>query len=264
MDTPGHRLLLAINVGNTHTAIAAMKGRQVRERSVVTTASVATEGVESILSRLESVIGLSLRWDGAAMASVVPVATEIWREALEHLGVSLLIVDGECAPGLNVGVDEPRRAGPDRIANALGLLGKYGCPAIAVDAGTATTLDVVDGMGTFVGGAIAAGAGTSLRALSDYTARLPLLRLPLPSTETPVAIGRDTERAMMAGALLGHAGLIDRLVEETRRELGSSAVCVLTGGLASILAPHCRTVDVIDSDLTLLGLAYAWEKFRVS
>lgn len=269
MGAPDRRVLLAINVGNTHTALSTVlpgSGQvgQVIARSIVTTASVATTGAESLLRELESVLGSPADWVGAAIASVVPVATEAWRKAFDQLGVSLLTVDGTHSPGLVVGVREPRRAGPDRVANALGLVGKYGCPAIAVDAGTATTLDVVDASGTFVGGAIAAGAGTALRALHDYTARLPDLRLLPTAVSSCVAIGRDTESAMLAGALIGHAGLIDRLVEQTRSELGERAICVATGGLASLLATQCRTLDVVDCDLTVLGLAYAWEKFRVS
>ena len=266
MATPESKpdLLLCINVGNTNTAFAAMRGSVLVARAVVATANVLERGVGAGLADLVPRIGQSSPlFVGAALASVVPAATETLRVGLDQRAISLLIVVGMHSPGMVVGVDEPDRVGPDRVANALGLLATCGYPAIAVDAGTATTLDVVDGTGTFVGGSIAAGAGTSLRSLHDYTARLPLLSLGEGGPARPAAIGRDTHSAMLAGALLGHAGLIDRLVEQTRSELGGTAICIATGGLASLLAPHCRTISRVDPDLSFRGLAYAWGCARV-
>lgn len=230
-----------------------------REGQVVARAEFVTENtnereVQAALSRLAG--DNPEIWSGAALVSVVPASSLPWNTVLDRLLVETLWVHGECSPGLRVAVTEPARVGPDRVANALGLLATYGSPAIAVDLGTATTLEVVNAGGEFVGGAIAAGVLTSLRALHTFTAKLPLVELRLPEH----TIGHNTESAMLAGAVFGHAGLIDTLIERTRVELGVPAIAVATGGLAPLIVPFCRNVQEVAPDLTFAGLHLAWEK----
>jgi type III pantothenate kinase len=152
-----------------------------------------------------------------------------------------------------VRVDQPAAVGHDRLVNAFaaGLL--YGRPAIVIDLGTATTLDVVAPDGTFLGGAIAPGLGLGLDALADRTAQLPRVALELPER----AIGTDTVSAMLSGAVLGYFGLVKELVRRISAELGGAKPkVVLTGGLSALpWAESIPTVDFIDPLLTLRGLA---------
>jgi type III pantothenate kinase len=148
------------------------------------------------------------------------------------------------------------RAGPDRVANCAAAHALVGGACIVVDLGTATTVDAVDAGGRFLGGAIAAGMEVSLEALVARAARLGRVPLAAP----PQAIGATTEQAMRSGAVFGHAGLVDGLVERFRTELGRDTPVLATGGLAGVVVPHCSTVARMEPDLTLIGLRLLWQR----
>jgi len=155
-----------------------------------------------------------------------------------------------------VRLDRPDEAGADRLVNAYAVGRLYGRPAIVLDFGTATTLDVVGPDGTYLGGSIAPGLELGMEALATRTARLPRIELRRPER----AIGRDTVSAMQAGTVLGYLGLTRELLAQTRDELaaefGTQRIhVVLTGGLAN--APWVEgleDVEAIDAALTLKGL----------
>jgi type III pantothenate kinase len=240
-------MLLTVDVGNTKTAIAAWSG--------------SSPGVPRAAPTHEPRDWLAWAGEGGApvdaiaLATVVPAATAWWQEVAAALGVELFVLDGRNAPGLTVTLDHPEGVGPDRLANALGALDHAAADWVTIGFGTATILDVVTREGRFLGGAIAPGAVTALRALVATTARLPSVPV-----ETPAhAIGRGTVEAMQAGAFLGHAAMVDGLVARMEAESGRRLRGLATGGLAAQLAPHCRRVDAIDPLLTLRGLRRAME-----
>ena len=147
-----------------------------------------------------------------------------------------------------------RRAGRGRrrVASAVGAIDRYGAPVITVDFGTATTIDLIDASAHFRGGAIAVGVKIAAEALVRSTSALRRVELSAPSGP----VGRSTVEAVQSGTVFGFAGLVDGLVGRFIAEAdeGSPRV-VATGGFARLVAPHCATVDVIDDDLTLWGLA---------
>ena len=151
---------------------------------------------------------------------------------------------------------DPSSVGADRIANAWAARELYGTPAIVVDLGTATTLDCVSKAGAYVGGAIAPGVVTASEELFRRAARLARVDLRRPER----ALGRTTEECLRIGVLWGHAGLVDTLVRRVRAELGGHPKVIATGGLATVLAPECETVDVVDETLTLKGMRLLWEE----
>jgi type III pantothenate kinase len=144
-----------------------------------------------------------------------------------------------------------RSLGADRLVAAVAAKEKYGAPVIVLDFGTATTFNVVNRAGEFVGGAIAPGLELSADALHQSTAQLPRVNLAVP----PAAIARNTVHAMQSGILLGYAGMVEEMVGRMRGELGEpSAPVIATGGLAPVLAPLTRVIEHVDSDLILEGL----------
>jgi type III pantothenate kinase len=152
-------------------------------------------------------------------------------------------------------VDNPREVGADRVVNAVAAHAKYGGPAIAVDVGTATTFDAITEKGEYLGGAIAPGIRVSARALYEQTARLVIVELTTPRA----VIGKNTVEALQSGLVFGHAAMIDGVIERMAKELGDPTV-VITGGLAPVVLPECRTIDHHEPWLTLEGLRVIFDK----
>ena len=249
------RVIVALNVGNTHVAHGI-----VRDGELATTGRATTPD-EANAFRIEMLVDEILGGgaDSAEVeliiASVVPHVTAALRDVAARRGYRLLIADENSVP-MPMGVDAPGTAGHDRLVNAFAAARLHGAPAIVVDLGTATTFDVVAADGAFIGGAIAAGLGLGIDALATRTAQLPRVQIVLP----PRAIGRNTVEAMQSGAVLGHIGMITYLVRAMTAELatasGAKPKVVLTGGLsAHPWAAAIPGVDAVDPLLTLRGLA---------
>jgi type III pantothenate kinase len=156
-------------------------------------------------------------------------------------------------------MDNPREVGPDRIVNAVAAHQLYGGPVIVIDLGTATTVDVVNKQGDYIGGAIAPGIAISTEALFTRTAVLPRIELALPKK----AIGRNTVAAMQSGVVFGYIGLIEGLVTRIQAELETPAKVVAAGGFAAMLAQATKIIDIVNSDLTLVGLRIIYNMNRV-
>ncbi len=158
--------------------------------------------------------------------------------------------------GINILYDNPKELGSDRIVNAVAAYVKYGGPCITVDFGTATSYGAVSAKGEFLGGAICPGVKISAEALISNTAKLPRVELTMPKN----VINRNTISCMQSGLLYGYVGQVDYILRKMKAELGGSAKVVATGGLADVIAQETKTIDVIDSLLTLEGLKIIYHK----
>jgi type III pantothenate kinase len=247
-------MLLAVEVGNTNTTFGLFSdsGELVSSYRLSTERERMPDEWFAMLAALLASDAHSLREvDGAIISSVVPSVTT-WLTAMIHerLGLEPVVVSGDLDVGLGLDVDEPKQLGADRIVDCVAVFNRYGGPAIIVDLGTATTFDVIDTDGTYLGGAIAAGVGTSLQALAANAAQLFNVELYMPDR----VIGRNTADQLRAGIVAGHLAMVEGMIERTRRELGTDAKVVLTGGLAPLFAGRSPIFDRYDPDLTLSGL----------
>ena len=248
--------LLAIDVGNTQTFFGLFEGDALREHwRVATERNRSADELGALYGNFLDLSGI----EGIALASTVPQLHRSYEDfAKEYVKVELL----ELGPGVKTGVpiryDDPREVGPDRIANAVAVVGRYGPPAIVVDFGTSTNFDVVSPEGEYVGGVLAPGIEVSMEALFSRAARL----FKVDFVEPETVIAKNTASGLQSGLVYGFAGQVDGIVDRIRGELGVEAQTVATGGLADLIVPHARTLEAIDPFLTLEGVRLVWERNR--
>jgi type III pantothenate kinase len=246
--------LLAIDVGNTQTALGLYDNSELTRHWRLATEPQRTG--DELRLFLGGLLDLGAV-DGIALSCVVPSLVRAYEELAENADLPILVV----GPGTRIGIplrhDAPREIGPDRIANAVAALERYGAPSIVVDFGTSTNFDVVSAEGEYVGGVLAPGIEVSMDALFERAARL----LKVDFVAPPSPIGKTTATALQSGLVYGFAGQVDGIVERIRAELGDDgATVVATGGLAELIAPHAKTIGKIDPFLTLNGLRLIWTR----
>lgn len=254
-------MLLAIDVGNTQTVLGVFDGARLTHHWRLATDASRTEDEYrlAVLDLLERDGVAVAELGGVAIASGVPPATVVLRELAARLGFGpTVVVEPGIRTGIPIVIDNPREIGPDRVANSLAALERYGAPAVVVDFGTSTNFDVVSPAGELIGAVIAPGLQISHDALIGATAALRRVEPVAP----PSVVGKNTVTAIQSGVVFGHAGLVDGIIERLLGEVGAEAAVVATGGLAGTVVPHCRRVDRIDEFLTLEGLRLLFERNR--
>jgi type III pantothenate kinase len=249
-------MLLAIDVGNTQTALGLFDGDTLTEhRRLATDGNRTGDELGALLGDLVDLSSV----DGICLSSTVPTLIREYELFAENWAKApLLVVEPGVRTGIPMRHDAPHQVGPDRIVNSVAAKERYGAPCIVVDFGTSTNFDVVSADGEFVGGVLAPGIEVSMEALFARAARLTKVDF----AEPPGAIGKTTEQALQSGLVYGFTGQVDRIVEEIRRELGAEARAIATGGLADLIVPHSRTIELVDHWLTLEGLRLVWELNR--
>jgi type III pantothenate kinase len=247
-------MLLAVDVGNTQTALGLYAGSErTDDWRLATERSTTADELGVVLSGLLDLDGV----DGICLASTVPVLVREWEIlASKWADASLLVVGPGVKTGIPIRYDDPREVGPDRIVNSVAAKERYGAPVIVVDFGTSTNFDVVSPEGEYVGGVLAPGIEISMDALFARAARLVKVDFSTP----PAVIGKTTVGGLQSGLVYGFAGQVDGIVGRIREELGVEAQTVATGGLADLIAPHARTLDRVDPHLTLEGLRIVWSR----
>jgi type III pantothenate kinase len=248
---------LALSVGNTNVASAPIEdGRLAGPRRLSSWRTSDGAGFEPLFEELvESHVSAPAAFEGLVASSVVPAASSALERVAQQRGIPLIHAGPRNLP-IAIRVPEPESVGADRLVNAYAAGRLHGAPAIVVDLGTATTVDAVGSDGSFLGGAIAAGAQLGLDALADRTALLPRVEM----TAVRRAIGQDTVEAMRIGSALGQIGLVRELIDRIRVELSRDAGgrpirTIATGGHATSAWAAELPVEVVDPDLTIRGLA---------
>jgi type III pantothenate kinase len=253
-------MLLALDVGNTHTTIGVFREAQILRRWRLTTARERTVDELGILLRQ------LCQWSqispddiqGVIIGSVVPPLDGALRAAVStYLHAEALFVAPGIRSGMPLRVETPQELGADRLCNAVAAYEEHGGPCVVVDFGTATTWEVVSQEGEFLGGVIAPGLEIAAEALFSHAAKLPRVELAQP----PRVIGKATVDSMQAGLVFGYVGLVEGVTRRVLDELGGGKV-VATGGLAPAIARHTSLFAVVDQDLTLKGLRILWERNR--
>ena len=256
-------MLLAIDVGNTNIVLGVFDGTTlVRSWRLQTLRERTSDELGLLVDGLFVHSGIDRkRVRGIVIGSVVPPLTGTTRSMAErYFGVASLMIDPAGNTGMPILYENPAEVGADRIVNGIAAYERFGGgahhPLIVVDFGTATTLDAITGKGEYLGGAICPGVQISADALFQRAARLPRIDVRKPAR----IVGRTTVGAMESGLFYGYVGMVEGLVRRMNDELGGDAVCVATGGLATVISPEIPAIQHVDPDLTLHGLRIVWER----
>ncbi|KGA18355.1 pantothenate kinase [freshwater metagenome] len=252
-------MLLTIDVGNTNTVLGLFDGEDLVKSWRVKTDPRSTSD-EMSLQINALVSGYTVT--GLSICSTVPATLRELRTMIAsyYSDIATTIVEPGTKTGVPLLVDNPKEIGADRIVNTLAAHTLFGGPAIVVDFGTSTNLDVVSPKGEFLGGALAPGIEISVDALASRAAQLRKVELIRPKN----AIGKNTVEALQSGTIFGFAGQVDGLVEKITAELALSydqaPTVIATGGLAPLVIDVSTTIDEYEPDLTLIGLRLIHEK----
>jgi type III pantothenate kinase len=246
-------MLLAIDSGNTNTVFGLYEGDDLRSQwRTSTDANRTADEYAAWLGQLLALESFTLKdIDGVIIASVVPQGVFNLRLfCRRYFDCEPLVVTTELDLGIEVRVARPSDVGADRLVNAVAAHQTYQRPLIIIDFGTATTLDIIDEDGNYVGGVIAPGINLSLDALHRAAAKLPRIAVERPAR----VIGGGTVGAMQSGIYWGYVSLVEGLVARIREEYGSPMSVICTGGYAPLFARATDAIEHLDLDLTMRGL----------
>ena len=253
-------MILTLDVGNTN-----MTGGVFKDEDIVATFRITTK-----IPRTSDEYGMMLcnllqqnkiqpeEIQDAIICSVVPdVMHSLASAMIKYLNIKPIIVGPGIKTGLRIAVPNPQQVGADRIVDAVAAYELYGGPVIVMDYGTATTYDLVDESGAFIGGITAPGIGISAKALWEDAAKLPKIEIAKPEK----IIGRDTITSMQSGLVYGQIGQAEYLIKQVKKESGLDNIKVVaTGGLGRIIAESTDAIDIYDPNLTLKGIYLVYKK----
>lgn len=236
-------MILAIDIGNTQTKLGVFENNILK-----TTYSFYPE--DDINNKIEELSKFNFK--NVIISSVVPKLTPLYKNIIFNLyNIKAFEVSYDNCK-INLNVTEPQTVGADRICNVSAVLNLYTTPTIIIDFGTATTYDVINKKGDFIGGIIAPGVLTSAKYLIDNAALLSETDLQFPKNTIGLDTKQNIQSGIMYGALDQVSGMISRINLETKVENN----IILTGGFSEILSPHLLINHILDKNLTLKGMKF--------
>lgn len=233
---------LLIDISNSFTKFAFATRDKTGKSHRIPTAKLSLESLGKITAKK--------KFKTVVLSSVVPEKEKLLRRMFKSKG--LLRVNYQLNLGVGIDYPAPASIGEDRLANAVSAVALYGAPVVVIDFGTAVTFDIISPDKKYVGGVIAPGLEVMTDYLYQRTALLPKINL----LEPVSAIGKSTESAMMAGAVIGYRGLVKQILSEIKHEISpnKSVKIVATGGYADLIAAKLPEIEVVHPGLTLEGL----------
>lgn len=253
-------LLLVVDIGNTNSVFGLYTGDElVADFRVETRRNRTADEYYVLLEPLLQRAGYGLNQvSDMVLSTVVPPSVFPMNKFGEAvMGRRPVVVDHRMDVGLKLLYHRPEEMGADRIVNTVYAYRKYG-GAIVVDFGTATTFDVVNAQGEYLGGCITPGIRISMDALFTFASRLPRIEVRRPDR----TIGRSTEDAMRSGVYFGYVEMVDGLARRLQESAGLKLTVVATGGLAKLIAKDSKTIDAVEPNLTLDSLAMLYREQR--
>lgn len=252
-------MILAIDIGNTHTVIGIFNGSKL----------LGDWRVTSFVTRTEDEFGMLVKQfcddaqvpfkkiSSIGISSVVPNLTDVCvRMSQKYFMIEPVVVSSDLDLGITILYDDPRSVGADRLCNAVAGYAKYRGPLVIVDFGTATTFDVVSRQGEYLGGVITAGIETTSGELHRRAAKLPKIDLKFPDK----VIGKNTVESMQAGIMYGALDSMETMIRRISKELDDYPTVVATGGFSEMMKKHSKVINKYEPTLVLDGIRIIVER----
>lgn len=253
---------IVVDIGNTQIAMGLWQGDEVNSPVSTPTNDLCAfeEAFATVVASVsKQEIGAAVL--GAVVPDVLKSIQHVVREALDR---EPLVVGDRLPLPMEVGVDDAKAVGVDRVCTAAAAYDKIEAGCVVVDFGTAVTVDLVDDEGVFLGGAILPGLSLQRRSLHEHAVQLPHVQIEAPS-DAPIDIpklpyGRNTVEAIQTGTARGLVGAVRNLVEGYAASLNRWPQVVATGGDLGLLLPLCDFIDTPVANLTLRGIGLSYTK----
>lgn len=253
-------MLFVLDVGNTSTVLGVFADDQlIHEWRIKTDRYKSEDEFAMLLKSLLEHKEISFQdIDGIIISSVVPpIMFALEKMCRKYFNQEALVIGKDHVQSfLPMKYPNPKEIGADRIVNAVGAIEDYGAPLIIIDFGTATTYCYVNEKQEYEGGAIAPGIHISLEALYQKASKLPKVEITSPTS----VVGTSTVEAMQAGIYYGYIGQVDEVVSRMKQQANGAPTVVATGGLAKLIADDSKTIDHVDTNLTLKGLYLIYKR----
>lgn len=247
-------MLLAIDAGNTNIVFALHDDKKTIHKWRISSAEGRTADEYMVwLSQLMNFENLETTdISGAIIATVVPQTLfPLQLLCRRYFNCTALVVgDADVELNIEVKLPNPAEVGADRLVNAVAAHKRYGGAMVIIDFGTATTFDVIDENGDYLGGVISPGVNLSVEALSMAAAKLPRVAVEKPAK----VIGNSTISAIQSGIFYGYLSMIEGMVSRITEEFGRPMKVLATGGLATLFNEATDVIEIVDQELTTYGL----------
>ena len=254
-------MFLVIDIGNTNTVFAIYEGLKskfqlLKSFRISSDLKRTPDEYSLIINQYFKLNDYDLnKLSGVAIASVVPeILNNITIFIKNYLDILLIKVEANNL-NIEIKIQNPNEAGQDRLINAFAIKKMKFDPAIIIDFGTATTFDVIGNGGAYLGGIIAPGVNLSIESLYKSTSRLPKISLKSLKNEEDTLLGKNTTSAIESGIFWGYVCMIEGLINKLKKYYPNSKV-IATGGLSHVFKNNIRSIDIIEQNLTINGLAY--------
>jgi type III pantothenate kinase len=252
-------MVLALDIGNTNIVLGIIKNDKIIFTGRLATDKLKTADEYALLfSGILTMNKIDIAdIEGVVISSVVPPLILTMKRAVKKLtNHNPVVVGPGLKTGLNIKIDNPAQLGYDQVADSVAVINKYPVPAMILDMGTATTVQVIDKNKNYIGGMIIPGVKISQDALSSGTSQLPKISLEKPRN----VIGTNTVDCMKSGAVFGTAAMIDGLADRIEEELGEKVTIIATGGNSKTIVSVCKREVIYDNNLLLDGLNIIYKK----
>ncbi|MFQ6609551.1 MAG: type III pantothenate kinase [Fidelibacterota bacterium] len=241
-------ILLVVDIGNTNVVCAVFEDDEIVHR-------IRVKSGRNFWNDFQTLTQFSP--EAVMISSVVPELGNIYYEAARNLFDVIPDFVTVKNSGIKTTVPGAKEIGADRLCNVTTAIEGYPLPAVVIDFGTATTYDVIDSNGMFIGGAIAPGIDVSAQNLFESAALLRDAAFQFPSS----AIARDTVTNLQSGIMFGAVDAVQGMVERIKSELSLEEITViLTGGFSTIISPGLSIPHTLEPDLTLKGIRLIYLK----